>query len=355
MSSRSAERRTGLEAAVGGLDDEREGGLSMATKRLIEAVRDALDEEMQRDERVILLGEDVGRKGGVFVATKGLYERHGPQRVIDTPLAESGIVGVAVGAAMMGLRPVAEIQFADFVYPAMDQIISEAARIRYRSNGEWGCPLVVRVPYGAGVHGGLYHSQSVEAFFAHVPGLKVVVPSNPSDAKGLLKAAIRDEDPVIFLEPKRGYRSIQGEVDDGDLVVPIGPARIAKEGHHLTAIAYGMMLHLTLQAAAELEKEGTSVEVIDLRTLAPLDRRTVIESVKKTGRALIVHEDNVTMGMGAELAAILAEDALYHLDAPVRRLALPDIPATPYASDLEQAVLPDAQRIARAMRELVAA
>ncbi|WP_324716358.1 alpha-ketoacid dehydrogenase subunit beta [Carboxydochorda subterranea] len=324
----------------------------MAVKRMIDAIREALDEELARDESVIVMGEDVGVKGGVFVATKGLIDRYGPERVIDTPLAESGIVGVAIGAAMNGLRPVAEIQFADFIYPAMDQIISEAARIRYRSNGEWQCPLVVRAPYGAGVRGGLYHSQSVESFFAHVPGLKVVIPSNPADAKGLLKAAIRDDDPVVFLEPKRGYRAIQGEVPEGDYVVPIGPARIAREGEHLTAIAYGMMLHLTMQAAERLEREGVSVEVVDLRTLAPLDRATIVESVKKTGRALVVYEDNRTLGMGAEVAAILAEEALFHLDAPVRRVAMPDVPATPYAAVLEDAVLPNVDTIAQAMREL---
>lgn len=322
---------------------------------MIEAIREALDEEMARDSRVIVLGEDVGVKGGVFVATRGLIEKYGPERVIDTPLSESAIVGVAIGAAMNGLRPVAEIQFADFIHPAMDQIINEAARIRYRSNGAWGCPLVVRAPYGAGIRGGLYHSQSVESFFAHVPGLKVVIPSTPADAKGLLKAAIRDEDPVIFLEPKRAYRLVQGEVPEGDWVVPIGPARIAREGERLTAVAYGMMLHLTMEAAAMVEQEGISVEVIDLRTLAPLDKKTIVESVKKTGRLLIVHEDNVTMGMGAEIAAVVAEEALYYLDAPVRRVAMPDVPATPFASVLEDAVLPDARRIAQAMRELARA
>ncbi|NLG70214.1 MAG: alpha-ketoacid dehydrogenase subunit beta [Firmicutes bacterium] len=324
----------------------------MAVKRMIEAIREALDEEMARDPRVIVLGEDVGVKGGVFVATRGLIEKYGPDRVIDTPLSESGIVGVAIGAAMNGLRPVAEIQFADFIHPAMDQIINEAARIRYRSNGAWGCPVVVRAPYGAGIRGGLYHSQSVESFFAHVPGLKVVIPSPPADAKGLLKSAIRDEDPVIFLEPKRGYRAIQGEVPDGDWVVPIGPARIAREGDRLTAVAYGMMLHLALQAAEQVAGEGIEVEVIDLRTLAPLDRSTILASVRKTGRLLVVHEDNRTLGMGAEVAALVAEEALYDLDAPVRRVTMPDLPATPFAAVLEDAVLPDTQRIAQAMRDL---
>lgn len=319
---------------------------------MIEAIREALDEEMARDSRVIVLGEDVGVKGGVFLATRGLLEKYGPDRVIDTPLSESAIVGVAIGAAMNGLRPVAEIQFADFIHPAMDQIVNEAARIRYRSNGAWGCPLVVRAPYGAGIRGGLYHSQSVESFFAHVPGLKVVIPATPADAKGLLKAAIRDEDPVIFLEPKRAYRLIQGEVPDGDWVVPIGPARIAREGRHLTAVAYGMMLHLTLQAAEQVAREGISVEVVDLRTLAPLDRETILGSVRKTGRLMIVHEDNRTLGMGAEIAALAAEEALYDLDAPVRRVTMPDVPATPFAAVLEDAVLPDVDRIARAMREL---
>mgnify|MGYP005839249821 CR=1 FL=1 len=328
----------------------------MAVKRLIEAIRDALDEEMARDERVIVLGEDVGVKGGVFLATKGLLERYGPDRVIDTPLSESAIVGAAIGAAMNGLRPVAEIQFADFIHPAMDQIINEAARIRYRSNGGWGCPLVVRAPYGAGIRGGLYHSQSVEAFFAHVPGLKVVIPSNPRDAKGLLKAAIRDEDPVIYLEPKKGYRLISGEVpDDPDWIVPIGPAEVVQEGRDLTLVAYGMMLHASLEAVRMVEPEGISVEVVDLRTLAPLDRQTLVESVKKTGKALIVYEDNRTLGMGAEIAAILAEEALFYLDAPVRRLALPDVPATPFSPVLEDAVWLSPAAIARAIRELARA
>ena len=328
----------------------------MAVKRLVDAIRDALDEEMARDERVIVLGEDVGVKGGVFLATRGLLERYGEQRVIDTPLSESGIVGVAIGAALNGLRPVAEIQFADFIHPAMDQIINEAARIRYRSNGTWGCPLVIRAPYGAGIRGGPYHSQSVEAFFAHVPGLKVVIPSNPRDAKGLLKAAIRDEDPVIFLEPKRGYRLLQGEVpDDPDFVEPIGPARVVRPGEHVSLFAYGMMLHWSLEAARQVEAEGISVEVVDVRTLAPLDRETIVASACRTGRALIVHEDNLTMGMGAEIAATLAERALYHLDAPVRRVAMADVPATPFAAVLEDALLPGVEQIARAIRELARA
>jgi 2-oxoisovalerate dehydrogenase E1 component beta subunit len=324
----------------------------MAMKTLIEAVRDALREEMARDERVIILGEDVGVRGGVFLATEGLYQTFGEKRVIDTPLAESSIVGVAIGAAINGLRPVAEIQFADFSFPAADQIISEAARLRYRSAGKFSCPLVIRMPYGGGVHGGLYHSQSVEAFYAHVPGLKVCTPATPYDAKGLLKAAIRDDDPVIFLEHKKTYRLVKGEVPDGDYTIPLGPADIKRAGEHMTVVTYGYCLHLCLEAAAEMEREGVSIEVIDLRTLIPLDKGTILESVKKTGKALVVYEDNKTGGFGAEVASLIAEEAFGYLDGPVMRLAGPDIPAVPYSPPLEEFYMLNKEKVLAAMRRL---
>src|SRR3989441_12054307 len=251
----------------------------MAVKTLIEGIREALDEEMDRDERVWVLGEDVGKKGGVFLATEGLYGKFGEARVLDTPLAESCIVGVAIGAALNGLIPVAEIQFADFIHPAFDQIVSEAARTRYRSNGDWAVPIVIRTPFGGGVHGGLYHSQSIEGFYAHVPGLKAVVPSMPADAKGLLKSAIRDPDPVLFLEHKKVYRLGSAERPRGDHLGPIGPAVVRRPGTNLSCFAWGLMSHYCLEAAQQLESEGISVEVVDLRTLAPLDRQTIIDSV----------------------------------------------------------------------------
>jgi 2-oxoisovalerate dehydrogenase E1 component beta subunit len=324
------------------------------TKTIIEAVRDGIREEMARDDSVVIMGEDVGFKGGVFKATVGLLDEFGAERVVDTPLAESGIVGTAIGAALNGLRPIAEIQFADFIHPAMDQIINEAAKIRYRSNGDFGCPLVVRAPFGGGIHGGLYHSQSVEAFFAHVPGLKVVIPGNPYDAKGLLKSAIRDPDPVLFFEHKRTYRLFRQEVPDEDYTVPLGKARVAREGDDLTVIAYGLMLHYSLQAAEELAQEGVDVEVVDLRTLVPLDTATILDSVKKTNKVLIVHEDTRTGGFGGELAAIIAEEAFEDLDGPVRRLTGPDVPAMPFNTVLEHEFMPNPERIAQAMRDLAA-
>lgn len=324
----------------------------MATKTFIEAIHDAMAEEMRKDERVILIGEDVGVAGGVFRTTEGLCKEFGEERVIDSPLAESGIVGVAIGAALNGLRPIAEIQFADFIYPAMDQIISEAAKLRYRSNNAFACPIVIRSPFGGGVHGALYHSQSVEAFFAHVPGLKVVAPSTPYDAKGLLKAAIRDDDPVLFFEHKKAYRSIKGEVPEEDYALPIGKAVVRREGQHLSVFSYGMAAHHCLQAAEALSEEGISVEVVDLRTLLPLDKEAILESVKRTAKVLIVHEDTLTCGIGAEVAAIIAEEAFDHLDAPIRRLAGPDIPAIPYNAPSEEFFLLNPAKIAKAMREL---
>jgi 2-oxoisovalerate dehydrogenase E1 component beta subunit len=322
----------------------------MATKTVIEALRDALHEEMQRDERVLVMGEDV-EEGGVFRATEGFLAEFGPGRIIDTPLSESLIVGVAIGAALNGMRPVAEIQFADFIHPAMDQIVSEAARMRYRSNGAFSCPMVIRAPSGGGIHGALYHSQNVEALFAHVPGLKVVAPSTPYDAAGLLKAAIRDDDPVLFFEHKKTYRLIKGEVPEQDYVVPIGKAAVVRQGKDLSILTYGLAVHQCLEAAEALAQE-VSVEVVDLRTLAPLDKEAILESVRKTGKALIVHEDNLTGGIGGEVAAIIAEEAFDYLDGPVMRLAMPDVPAVPYSPPLEEYCLLNPDKIAAAIRKL---
>jgi len=321
---------------------------------LIEAIRQAMDEELARDERVFITGEDVGPRGGVFRATQGLYDKYGPQRIIDSPLAELSIVAVGIGAALNGMRPICEIQFADFIHPAFNQIVNEAARFYYRSNGQFPVPMVIRAPYGGGVGGGLYHSQSVEAFFAHVPGLKVVIPSNPYDAKGLLKAAVRDNNPVMFFETKKGYRLIKGEVPEGDYTVPIGPAKVTREGTDLSVFAYGMMHYYCTQAAEMLAQEGISVEVVDLRTLAPLDKATILNSVKKTNKALIVYEDNLTGGFGAEIAAIIAGEAFEYLDAPVMRLAGPDIPAVPFSHPMQEFFMPNPQKIADAMRKLAA-
>ncbi len=326
----------------------------MGEMRMIEAVRAAIGEEMDRDERVLVMGEDVGRKGGVFGATDGLYARFGEARVLDTPLAESGIVGIAIGAALNGLIPIAEIQFADFIHPAFDQIVSEAARTRYRSNGDWSVPIVIRAPFGGGVRGGLYHSQSVEAFYAHVPGLKVVVPSTPADAHGLLKSAIRDPDPVLFLEHKKVYRLVAEDVPDGDHLVPIGPAVVRRVGTKMSCFAWGLMTHYCMEAAEQLDAEGISVEVVDLRTLAPLDREAILDSVRKTGKAMVVHEDNLTGGFGGEIAAIIAQHAFDSLDGPVVRVAAPDIPAMPFNTPQEEFFMPSPEKIAKAMRELAA-
>ncbi|HEY1014055.1 MAG TPA: alpha-ketoacid dehydrogenase subunit beta [Herpetosiphonaceae bacterium] len=326
----------------------------MAVINNVEAVRQALREELARDQRVMLLGQDIGVKGGVFLATEGLQAEFGADRVMDAPLAELAIAGVAIGAAMTGLIPVAEIQFVDYIWPAFDQLRNEAATIRYRTGGDWTVPLVVRAPYGAGVQGGLYHSQSGEAFFAHVPGLKVVAPATPYDTKGMLKAAIRDPDPVIFLEHKRAYRAIRGEVPDDDYVVPIGPADIKRPGGDLTVVTYGLMLHETLEAAQELAADGIELEIIDLRTIFPIDSATILESVRKTGKLLIVTEDTQTMSIASEVGMLVAEQAFEHLDAPIRRLTAPDIPGMPYNRPQELWVLPNAKKIAAAARELAA-
>lgn len=324
----------------------------MAIMSYIQAVTTALREEMQRDEKVFILGEDVGKKGGVFRATDGLYDEFGADRVLDTPLAESAIAGVGIGAAMYGLRPVAEMQFADFIMPAVNQIISEAAKIRYRSNNDWSAPITIRAPYGGGVHGALYHSQSVEALFANHPGLKIVMPSTPYDVKGLLKAAIRDNDPVLFFEHKRAYRLIKGEVPDDDYVLPIGKADVKREGSDITVITYGLAVHFALQAAEKLQEEGIDAHILDLRTVYPLDQEAIIEAAKKTGKVLLVTEDNKEGSIIGEVAAIIAENCLFDLDAPVQRLAGPDVPAMPYAPTMEKYFMINPDKVEKAMREL---
>ncbi|MFZ3588447.1 alpha-ketoacid dehydrogenase subunit beta [Bacillus sp. DJP31] len=318
----------------------------------IDAVTMAIREEMERDSKVFILGEDVGLKGGVFKATHGLYDQFGEDRVIDTPLAESAIAGVAIGAAMYGMRPIAEMQFADFIMPAVNQIISEAAKIRYRSNNDWSCPLVVRAPYGGGVHGALYHSQSVEAIFANQPGLKIVMPSTPYDVKGLLKAAIRDDDPVLFFEHKRAYRLIKGEVPTDDYVLPIGKADVKREGEDVTVITYGLCVHFALQAAEKLASDGVSVHVLDLRTVYPLDKEAIIEAASKTGKVLLLTEDTKEGSIMGEVSAIIAENCLFELDAPIKRLSGPDVPAMPYAPTMEKYFMINPDKVEKALREL---
>jgi 2-oxoisovalerate dehydrogenase E1 component beta subunit len=289
----------------------------------------------------------------VFRVTQGFLDEFGEGRVIDTPLAEGGIIGVAVGMALHGLIPVAEIEFADFIHPAFDQMVSEVSKMRYRTYGDFGLPMVIRAPYGGGVHGALYHSQSIEALYGHIPGIKVVVPSTPADAAGMLRSAIADPDPVLFLEHKRTYRLIKGDVPDGRFEVPIGKADVKRAGDDLTAIAYGLMLHQSLEAAVRLEEEeGVSVEVVDVRTISPLDRETILASVRKTGKAMVVYEDNRTYGAGAEIVATIAEEAMFDLDAPLVRIGGPDVPAMGFATNLEHAFMPDTDRIHAAMLEL---
>ncbi|MEH7106252.1 MULTISPECIES: alpha-ketoacid dehydrogenase subunit beta [Bacillaceae] len=324
----------------------------MAVISYIDAVTMAIREEMERDPKVFVLGEDVGKKGGVFKATQGLYEQFGEERVIDTPLAESAIAGVGIGAAMYGMRPIAEMQFADFIMPAVNQIISEAAKTRYRSNNDWSCPMVIRAPYGGGVHGALYHSQSVEAVFANQPGLKIVMPSTPYDVKGLLKAAIRDNDPVLFFEHKRAYRLIKGEVPTDDYTLPIGKADVKREGEDITVITYGLCVHFALQAAEKLAKDGISAHILDLRTVYPLDQEAIIEAASKTGKVLLVTEDNKEGSIMSEVAAIIAEHCLFDLDAPIKRLAGYDVPAMPYAPTMEKFFMVNPDKVEKAMREL---
>lgn len=327
----------------------------MPVMTLIEAVTQAMDEELARDPRVFIVGEDVGARGGVFRATMGLHAKYGSERVVDSPLAELSIVAIGIGAALADLRPICEIQFADFIHPAFNQIVNEAAKMYYRSGEQWNVPMVIRAPYGGGISGALYHSQSVEAFFTHVPGLKVVIPSTPQDAKGLLKSAVRDPNPVLFFEPKKGYRAIKGEVPEDEYTIPIGPARVARPGRDLSVFAYGMMAHYTTIAAEKVAREdGIDAEVIDLRTLLPVDKKAILESVRKTGKALVVHEDNFTMGYGAEVAAIIADEGFNYMDAPVKRLAGPDVPAMPYSHSMQEFFMPNPDKIAAAIRDLAA-
>jgi len=313
---------------------------------MVQAIQDALRVALREDARVVVLGEDVGKNGGVFRVTEGLQAEFGATRVADTPLAENGIVGGAIGMALYGLKPVAEIQFVDFIYPAFDQIVSELAKMRWRSAGQYGCPVVVRAPYGGGIRGGLYHSQSPEAYFCHTAGLVTVIPATPADAKGLLLAALAGDDPVIFLEPKRLYRSTREDVPEGHYTTPIGAARVARAGEHCTVLAYGAMVAVSLEAAAEAAARGWSLEVLDLRTLVPLDAEAMLASVRKTGRVVIVHEAPRTCGFGAELAAQIAEQALTDLQAPVLRVTGYD---TPFPYTLEHSYLPDAPRVLRAV------
>lgn len=314
----------------------------MATLTLVQAITDALRTEMRRDGRVVVLGEDVGRLGGVFRATLGLHEEFGPERVLDTPLNEGGIIGTAIGMALYGLKPVPEIQFADFIYPAFDQVVNELAKLRYRSGGEYPCPVVIRAPYGGGVKGGHYHSQSPEALFIHTAGLKVVVPSTPYDAKGLLLAALRQEDPVLFFEPKRLYRSAKGEVPEGDYTVPLESALVRREGTDVTVVVWGAMVPEALEAAERAAAAGISCEVVDLRTLWPVDIATLEASTRKTGRVVVVHEAPRTCGLGAEIAALLQERCFVHLHAPVKRVTGWD---TPFPYTLDSEYLPLAPRI----------
>jgi 2-oxoisovalerate dehydrogenase E1 component beta subunit len=324
----------------------------VAELTLIEAVREALILEMRRDPRVVFLGEDVGLKGGVFRVSQGLQEEFGELRVLDTPLAEIGIAGAAIGAAAAGLRPVAEFQFADYIHPAFDQIVNEAATMRYRSNGEWGCPVVFRAPSGAGVHGALYHSQSPEAFFAHIPGVKVVVPATPADAKGLLTAAIRDDDPVLFLEHKKNYRRNREEVPEGEYLQPIGQARLDRAGTDASVITYGVGVYWSREAADQLADEGVSIEILDLRTVAPLDRAAIAESVRNTGKVLVLHEANQSFGVGAEVSAFIAEELFESLDAPIARLAAADC-HIPFAAAQEEQIIPNSSTVAHALKRLV--
>lgn len=319
----------------------------------IEAIRLAMKEEMERDESVFVLGEDVGLKGGVFGTTKGLQQQFGEARALDTPLSESAIAGVAIGAAMAGMKPIAEMQYSDFMFPATNQIISEAAKIRYRSNNDWDCPVVIRAPIGGGVFGGLYHSQCPESVFFGTPGLKIVAPATAYDAKGLLKAAIRDPDPVLYFENKKCYRLVSDEVPDEDYIVPIGQSKVIREGSDLTVIGYSMPLHFAMQAAEELSREeGIEAHIVDLRTLQPLDRDGIFAAAAKTGKVLIVHEDNKTGGIGAEVAAMIAEELLYELDAPIRRVCGPDVPAMPINPPGEKHFLLNKEKLKAAMLEL---
>ena len=324
------------------------------TINFIDAINEALSQEMTRDDRVFILGEDIGLSGGVFKATAGLLEKFGEERVLDTPLAEGAIIAAAIGSSMVGFRPVPEIQFADFITPAMEQIIQQASKLRYRSAGGFSCPITVRVCCGGGVGGGLYHSQENASWFVHEPGLKVVMPSTPYDAKGMLLAAIRDPDPVLYFEHKKLYRTSKGEVPEGDYTVPIGPAALRREGRDLTILTYGYMTQLSLEAADQISKRGVEAEIVEIRTLAPIDKETILNSVRKTSKCLIVHEDKRTMGFGAELSAIVGEEAFEDLDGPIIRVTGPDIPPIAFSPPLEKAWLVNTEKILAAVEKLAA-
>lgn len=322
----------------------------MTQMNLVQAINSGLRNEMKQDDDVVILGEDVGKVGGVFRVTQGLWDEFGDDRVIDTPLAEGGIIGTAIGMALYGMRPVPEIQFSDFIFPAFDQIVSEAAKYRYRSGGEYTVPMVIRTPVGGGIRGGHYHSQSPESLFIHTAGLKVVCPSNPYDAKGLLISSIRDNDPVMFFEPKRVYRAVKMEVPEEDYTIEIGKAKVVREGEDVTVLVWGAMLYEALASAEELSEEGIDAEVVDLRTLWPVDIETIVESVKKTGRVVIVHEAPKTCGFGAELLSLVSEKAFLHLEAPPQRVTGFD---TPFPYTLENEYLPLQHRITPALRNTV--
>ncbi len=324
------------------------------TLNFIDAINEALSQEMTRDDRVFILGEDIGLSGGVFKATAGLLEKFGEDRVLDTPLAEGAIIAAAIGSSMVGFRPVPEIQFADFITPAMEQIVQQASKLRYRSAGGFSCPITIRVCCGGGVGGGLYHSQENASWFVHEPGLKVVMPSTAYDAKGMLLAAIRDPDPVLYFEHKKLYRTSKGEVPEGDYTVPIGPAAVRREGRDLTILTYGYMTHLSLEAADQISKRGIEAEIVELRTLAPIDKETILNSVRKTSKCLIVHEDKRTMGFGAELSAIVSEEAFEDLDGPILRVTGPDIPPIAFSPPLEKAWLVNTEKILAAVEKLAA-
>lgn len=321
----------------------------MVEMNILEAVRSALDVEMDRNDNVMLLGEDIGPNGGVFRATQGLSEKYGDTRVLDTPLNESGIIGFGVGMALYGLKPIAEIQFSDFIFPSMDQIVSEVSKFRYRSGGEFTSSMVIRTPYGGGVRGSHYHSQSPEAFFTQLPGLKVVIPSNPYDAKGLLISAIRSSDPVLFMEPKRIYRAFKEEVPEDEYTVPLDEGLIVRSGSDITIASYGAMLHIALDAAELATSEGIDVEVLDLRTVNPVDKELIGQSVRKTGRFISVTESPKTSGFGAELSAIVAENWIEYIEAPIKRITGYD---TPYPFILEKYYLPTPERVLAAIREV---
>ncbi|MDT4012798.1 MULTISPECIES: alpha-ketoacid dehydrogenase subunit beta [Staphylococcus] len=324
----------------------------MAKLTYLAAIKQAIYQAMENDPDVFVLGEDVGKKGGVFGVTQGLQEKFGIERVIDTPLAESNIVGTAIGASMLGKRPIAEIQFAEYILPATNQIMSEAAKMRYRSNNDWSSPITIRAPFGGGIHGALYHSQSIESVFASTPGLTIVIPSTPYDAKGLLLASVESNDPVLYFEHKKAYRLLKEEVPEEYYTVPLGKADVKREGNDITVFTYGLCVNYSLQAADVLAEEGIDVEVVDLRTVYPLDKETIIERAKRTGKILLVTEDNLEGSIMSEVSAIIAENCLFDLDAPIMRLAGPDVPSMPFSPPLEDEFMMNPDKIKAKMLEL---